>query len=267
MTAQFQVQKDGQIAWLINNRPDSLNAMRNETWGELNSAIDEIDRDLDIRVVIITGEGSSFCAGADVKSMDEDIDIFTNRKQALNEIRLGQTVLQDSTRKIRSSRVPYIAAIHGFAVGAGFELCMACDLVVAERLTQMGFPEVNVGVVITNGGTFFAPRILGLAKAREMAYTGEFIDAEEAYRLGFICRLAEKGKVRDEAEKLALRIASRAPGAVTLHKKMLDAALQSSLESALLYETETTFTTVFSKDHAEGANAFVEKREPKFTGF
>jgi enoyl-CoA hydratase/carnithine racemase len=131
----------------------------------------------------------------------------------------------------------------------------------------MGFPECSVGVTITNGGTFFAPRVLGLNKAREMAYTGEFITAEEGYRIGAVSRVVSKGQVREAAGELARRIAGRAPAPMTLHKKMFDRALESNLENTLVYETEALLTTARSSDHAEGAKAFLEKRDPEFTGY
>jgi enoyl-CoA hydratase/carnithine racemase len=266
MGKQIQVSKDGNVAWIINNRPEALNAMRVEVWQELNAAIDELSVDPDVRVAIIAGEGRAFCAGADVKEMTEHVEEFGQKSVPLTLLRQWQNWLQDSTRKIRSAQFPVIAAVHGYAVGAGCELCMACDLIVAEAGAKLGFPEATVGVTITNGGTFYTPRLLGLAKAREMAYTGEFIDAEEAYRLGAVCRIAPEGKVREEAEALAKRIASRAPIAVTLHKLMIDRALDGTLEAALNYETEGIFTTAMSRDHVEGSNAWVDKRNPKFEG-
>jgi enoyl-CoA hydratase len=266
MTQQIEVRKDGHIAWIVNNRPAALNAMRIEEWQELNAAIDGIAADRDVRVAIITGAGRAFCAGADVKEMTEHVEEFGGEGVPLTQLRIWQNWLQDSTRKIRAAPFPFIAAVHGYAVGAGCELMMACDLIVAETGAKIGFPEATVGVTITNGGTFYTPRVLGLAKARELAYTGEFIDAEEAYRLGAVCRIAPKGKVRDEAEALARRIASRAPVAVTLHKLMIDRALEGTLEGALNYETEAIMTTALSADHAEGSNAWVDKREPGFKG-
>ena len=178
----------------------------------------------------------------------------------------GQKMLQETTRLIRKLRFPVIAAVHGYAVGAGCEVTVACDLVVAAEGTKFGFPEVNVGVTITNGGTFLLPRKIGLARAREMAYTGEFIDAEEALAIGLVNRVVPEDKLRDAAEALARRIASRAPMAVQLHKTMIDRGLEATLETMLAFETEALVMTAVTDDHIEGANAFFEKREPKFTG-
>ncbi len=159
-----------------------------------------------------------------------------------------------------------IAAVQGYAVGAGCEVVVACDLVVAATDAKFGFPEVNIGVTITNGGTFLLPRKIGLARARELAYSGEFISAEEADRIGLVNKVVPVGQERVEAERLANRIASRAPVAVQLHKVMIDQGLESSLDTALNFETEALVQTAMTKDNLEGTNAFFEKREPKFTG-
>jgi enoyl-CoA hydratase/carnithine racemase len=266
MTDQFVLRRDPPLAWIINSRPEALNALTTRAWLGFNRILDELERDKEIRVVILAGEGRGFCAGADVSELAEHPDQFARNEISSIDGHAGQNLLQDSTRKIRSARFPVIAAIHGVAVGAGLEVCCACDLVVAEEDTRMGFPEVNVGVTITNGGSYFAPRVFGLAKARELAYTGEFILAQEAYRLGAISRVVPKGEVRQAAEELGRRIASRAPIAVTLHKRMLDRGLESPLETCLVSETEMLLATARTLDHKEGARAFLEKREPKFIG-
>jgi enoyl-CoA hydratase len=178
-----------------------------------------------------------------------------------------QKHLQETTRLIRKARFPVIAAIQGFAVGAGCEVTCACDLVVAAEGTQLGFPEVNVGVTITNGGSFFLTRKVGLARARELAYTGEFVDARRAETIGLVNRVVPAGEERSEAERLARRIASRAPLAVQLHKTMLDRGLEASLDTMISFETEALVVTAMSDDHREGVAAFFEKREPNFKGW
>ena len=263
---RFIVRKDGYIAWLIFNRPQRLNAMTIESWGQMDEHLRELDQDRNVRCLIICGEGRAFLAGHDVGELRAHNEQIESGELAPGQLREWQKNLQNSTRLVRAARFPVIAAVQGYAVGAGCELVFACDLVVASHGTQFGFPEVNIGVTITNGGTFFMPRKIGLAKARELAYTGEFISAEEAYRLGLVNRVCEPGAEREEAEKLAQRIASRAPIAVQLHKVMLDAAQESSLETALNFETECLVQTAMTKDNLEGARAFFEKREPKFTG-
>jgi enoyl-CoA hydratase len=266
MTERIIVRRDGHVAWLIFNRPDRLNAMTIEAWALMDRRLAELNDDRDIRCLVIAGEGRSFLAGHDVAEIRQHNEDIESGQLVPSQLREWQKHLQNSTRLIRAARFPVIAAVHGYAVGAGCELVFACDLVVAARDARFGFPEVNIGVTITNGGTYFMPRKVGLARARELAYTGEFIDAEEAYRIGLVNRLVDPGEERNESGKLAARIASRAPVAVQLHKVMMDAAQESSLDAALNFETEALVQTAMTRDNLEGTNAFFEKREPRFKG-
>jgi enoyl-CoA hydratase len=263
---RFIVKKDGHIAWLIFDRPDKLNAMSSQGWRDFGRHLLELSQDRDIRCLILTGEGRAFLAGHDVGEMVEHTEQFATGEYTLGDLHEGQKLLQETTRLIRKARFPVIAAVKGVAVGAGCEVTLACDLVVCGEETILGFPEVNVGVTITNGGTWLLPRKVGLAKARELAFTGEFIDAHEAHRIGLINRVVPNDRVRDEAEKLARRIASRAPLPVQLHKTMIDRGQEASLETMLNFETESLVVTARTADHGEGARAFFEKREPEFTG-
>lgn len=266
MTDRIIVRRDGHVAWLIFNRPDRLNAMTIETWALMDDRLRELNEDRAVRCLVIAGEGRSFLAGHDVAEIREHNEDIVAGHLKPAQLREWQKHLQNSTRLIRAARFPVVAAVQGYAVGAGCELVFACDLVVAGRDSQFGFPEVNIGVTITNGGTYYMPRKIGLARARELAYTGEFIDAEEAHRIGLVNRIVDAGRERDEADRLAKRIASRAPVAVQLHKVMLDAAQDSSLDAALNFETESLVQTAMTRDNLEGTNAFFEKRAPDFKG-
>jgi len=264
MSDVIKVEKKGTVAWLTFNRPDKLNAMTIETWKLLGDLVRELDRDLSIRCLVVTGAGRSFLAGHDVNEIREHSADISSGKVGANQLREWQKSLQDSTRAIRLARFPVIAAVKGYAVGAGCELVFACDMVVAEEQAKFGFPEVNIGATITNGGTYFLPHKVGLAKARELAYTGEFIDAVEAHRIGLVNRLTKEGALFEEADRLARRIASRAPMAVQLHKVMLDRGLEASLEAMLHFETECMVQSNLSPESLEGTTAFLEKREPNF---
>ncbi|MEE9597103.1 MAG: enoyl-CoA hydratase/isomerase family protein [Acidiferrobacterales bacterium] len=266
MSDRIKVNKNGHIAWLIFNRPDRLNAMTIETWLLMDEHLAALDQDRDIRCLILAGEGRSFLAGHDVGEIRAHNEGIASGEISAAQLREWQKSLQNSTRLIRNARFPVIAAVQGYAVGAGCEVVVACDLVVAATDAKFGFPEVNIGVTITNGGTFLLPRKIGLARARELAYSGEFISAEEADRIGLVNKVVPVGQERVEAERLANRIASRAPVAVQLHKVMIDQGLESSLDTALNFETEALVQTAMTKDNLEGTNAFFEKREPKFTG-
>ena len=266
MTAAMRVERDQAIAWIIFDNPKKLNAMTIAAWRELGDHVRALNADLGIRCAIIAGEGRAFLAGHDIAEINEHCDDIQSGKVGATELREWQKTLQETTRLIRLARFPFIAAVQGYAVGAGCELVFACDLVVAEQGAQFGFPEVNIGATITNGGTFFLSRKVGIAKARELAYTGEFITAEEAYRIGLVNRIVPLERLRAEARKLAERIATRAPLAVQLHKVMLDRGLESSLETMLHFETECMIHANLSRDCTEGTRAWLERRAPKFTG-
>ncbi len=266
MSDRIKLRKDGHVAWLTFNRPDRLNAMTIATWFELGDLLREIDKDREVRCLVLAGEGRAFLAGHDVgeiRAHNEDIEAGRLTPAQLRE---WQKSLQSSTRLIRDLRCPVIAAVQGYAVGAGCEVVCACDLVVAAEDAQFGFPEVNIGVTITNGGTYYLPRKVGLAKARELAYLGEFIGAEEALRIGLVNRVVAGAELSASVEALARRIASRAPVAVQLHKVMLDRGQEASLDTMLNFETEALVQTAMTRDNLEGTRTFFEKREPKFTG-
>lgn len=266
MQDRILLQRDGDIATLVFNRPERLNAMTIESWQLMVRHLAELGEDRGIRCLILAGAGRAFLAGHDVAEIREHNEMMAAGKLSASQLREWQKALQNTTRYMRLVPFPVIAAVQGYAVGAGCEVVFACDLVVAAEDARFGFPEVNIGVTITNGGTYFLPRKIGLAKARELAYTGEFIDAKEAYRIGLVNRIVPAGQERAEAEKLARRIASRAPVAIQLHKTMLDRSLEASLETMLSFETEALVQTALTKDNLEGTNAYFEKREPKFTG-
>ena len=235
-------------------------------WQELGEHVRALNADLAVRCAIVAGEGRAFLAGHDIAEINEHCDDIQSGKVGATQLREWQKALQETTRLIRLARFPFIAAVQGYAVGAGCELVFACDLVVAAEGAQFGFPEVNIGATITNGGTFFMSRKIGIAKARELAYTGEFITAEEAHRIGLVNRLVPVQQLRAEARKLAERIATRAPLAVQLHKVMLDRGLEASLETMLHFETECMIYANLSRDCTEGTRAWLERRPPHFTG-
>ena len=263
---QIRTMIDGHVAWLLFDRPEKLNAMTIDSWREMGEALTALGKEPEVRVLILAGEGRAFLAGHDVGEMRAHTRDFAAGSFKPAELHEGQKMLQETTRLIRKLRFPVIAAVQGNAVGAGCEVTVACDLVVAAEGARFGFPEVNVGVTITNGGTFLLPRKVGLARARELAYTGELIGADEALAMGLINRVVPENRLRDEAEALARRIASRAPMAVQLHKTMIDRGLEATLETMLAFETEALVMTAVTDDHAEGVNAFFEKREPQFKG-
>lgn len=260
------VLREGEIGTILLDRPQVLNAMNEVMWRGFDAALDSVIADPTIRVAILAGEGRAFCAGADLKEMGSLSAEIATGKVALPELRRVKQLLQGTTRKMRGARTVFVAAVHGYAVGAGCELALSCDLIVAGETARFGFPEVTVGLTITNGGSYFLPRLVGLARAKELAFTGDFIDAREAHRIGLVNRVVPDAAVLDEALALARKVASRAPLAVEYHKQALNLGAESDLETALAFEAEAIVLAVASEDHREGARAFFEKREPKFKG-
>lgn len=264
---KFIVKKEDHVAWIIFDRPNKLNAMRSEGWREFGRILGELSTDRSLRCLIIAGEGKAFQAGHDIGQMLEHIEDMKTGDYTVADLHEGQKALQETTRLIRKARFPVIAAVHGFAVGGGCEVTLACDLVVAGESTRMGFPEAKVGATITNGGTWLLPRKVGLGKARELAFMGEIIDAQEALKIGLVNRVVPDDQLRAEAEQMAAKICAMSPMSVQLHKTMLDRGQEASLETMLNFETECLVVASIMKDHIEGVHAFHERREPTFKGY
>jgi enoyl-CoA hydratase len=229
MSDRIKLRKDGHVAWLTFNRPDRLNAMTIATWFELDDLLRAVDKDREVRCLILAGEGRAFLAGHDVgeiRAHNEDIEAGRLTPAQLRE---WQKSLQASTRLIRDLRCPVIAAVQGYAVGAGCEVVCACDLVVAGEDAKFGFP-------------------------------GEFIDAEEALAIGLVNRVVPVAELAAAAETLARRIASRAPVAVQLHKVMLDRGQEASLDAMLNFETEALVQTAMTRDNGRNPRLLREAR-------
>jgi enoyl-CoA hydratase/carnithine racemase len=181
-------------------------------------------------------------------------------------LREYKALLQSVTRKMQACPKPFVAAVQGYAVGAGCELALSCDLIVAEEGARFGFPEVTVGLTITNGGTYFLPRLVGMARAKELAFLGEPVEAEACRQMGLVNRVVPAGGARGAALAMAQTIASRAPLSVQIHKAAINRAAGTDLETALSFEAELAVLSLLSEDHREGARAFLEKRPPRFVG-
>jgi enoyl-CoA hydratase len=263
---KIRIEKDGQIAWMFFNRPHVKNAMQIDGWKLMDDLLAEVGEDRDIRAMILAGEGGTFIAGADLNDLKDMNAQLASREIDTSTLREMVRIAQSTAGRIRSLRFPVIAAVEGYAVGAGCEVAVGCDLVVAAENAKFGFPEVTMGACITNAGTYLLPRKIGLGRAKRLAFTGEFIDAKEGYRIGMVDDLAPAGKAREVAEKLARRIASRAPVVVQAHKAMLDRGLDSSFDAALYMEQESVLMSMLTDDLQEGSTAFFEKREPDFKG-
>ncbi len=252
------LEKSGPIAVLTFNRPKALNALNSDTLSELSTVLDELGRDSSVKVVILTGSGEkAFVAGADISQM-KDFNPLEGRRFG----QLGQATL----RKLELLPQPVIAAINGFALGGGCELAMACDIRLASENAKFGQPEVTLGLTAGFGGTQRLPRLVGTGLASEILFTGDIIDAQEAYRIGLVNRVYTLDTLMEEAQKLAKRIAGRAPAAVQLSKSAIQRGTNMDLDSAQAYEAEVFALTFSTEDQTEGCTAFVEKRKAVFKG-
>jgi enoyl-CoA hydratase len=250
-------EKEDGFAIITLNRPNRKNALNLKLMEELLNALGEIEEDGEVKTVIITGAGDAFAAGADIAMFDA----LTSPIKAW-ELSQGRNPVHE----IERSNKPYIAAVNGLALGGGCELALACDLRIASDKAIFGQPEVNLGLLPGAGGTQRLPRLIGVTKAKEMLFTGDPIDAKEAFRIGLVNRVVDGKSLMDEAKKIAKKIASKPPIALKVIKSVVNRGLNTDIESALKYEVDG-FAILFStRDREEGIKAFLEKRRPQFRG-
>jgi enoyl-CoA hydratase len=248
--------KDG-IGTIKINRPQVLNALNKDTINELSRAVDELEQDKTIKVAILTGEGKAFIAGADIKQMSTMTSL-----EAKAFAESGHGFL----KKIEQSRLPFIAAVNGFALGGGCEFMMACDISIASSKAKIGQPEINLGVHPGFGGTQRLPRLVGRMRAKELLLTGNTIDATVAYQIGLINRVVAEDKLMEEVNKIAKTIASKSPVQTAFIKSLVNKGTDIDINSACSLEI-SYFSSCFSThDQTEGMKAFLEKRKPTFTG-
>ncbi|WP_371367368.1 Short-chain-enoyl-CoA hydratase [Sporomusa rhizae] len=240
------------------NRPKALNALNAATIYELDRMFDELAKDDTVKAVILTGSGQkSFVAGADITEMQAMSAI-----KGRNWGKLAQAVFN----KIENLPKPVIAAVNGYALGGGCEISMACDIRIAAENAKFGQPEVSLGIPPGFGGTQRLPRLVGKGRAKELLFTGEMIDAEEAYRIGLVNKVVASEELMETAKAMAQKIMSRAPIAVQVCKAAVNEGMDTDLESGVAYEAEVFGLCFATDDQKEGMAAFVEKRKAVFTG-
>lgn len=248
--------KDGICTVKINN-PDNLNALNNDVLSDLENVFDEIKNDDDICVVVLTGEGRAFVAGADISYMKD-----LNAKEAKKFAEHGARVF----RKIETLDIPVIAAVNGFALGGGCELCMSCDLRIASSKAKFGQPEVGLGITPGFSGTQRLPRLVGLGVAKELIYTATAIKADEAYRIGLVNKVVEPEQLIEEAYAMAEKIIANSSTAVKYSKEAINKGIETDIDTGIAFEANIFGLCFASEDQKEGMAAFTEKRHPKFTG-
>ena len=247
--------KKDSIGYVTMNRPKALNALNTEVLTELDDVFRAIDKDDEVRVAIVTGEGRSFIAGADIAQMSE-----LNGTEGRDMTIQGQKVME----LIESINKPVIAAVNGFALGGGNELAMACDIRIASEKAKFGQPEVNLGIIPGYGGTQRLPRLVGKGMAKKLIYSAEMIDAQEAYRIGLVDEVVPAEELVEAAEKLAKTIMSKAPIAIKMAKVAINNGINTDLTIGVQFEAESYTSTFVSEDRVEGMKAFVEKRPAEF---
>ena len=246
------------VLTLTLNRPDALNSFNVEMKEALLAALKDAGRDKSVRVVVLTGAGRAFSAGQDLKERQQAdaADLGTELRVRYNPIVLA----------MRRMEKPVIGAINGVAAGAGISVALACDIRIASE--SASFIEVfgRVGLVPDTGSSWFLPRLVGYARAAEMSFTTDPVDAATAERIGLVNRVVPADQLMTDTNALAARLARSAPIALALAKRALNRSLETNLEQALEFEAELQSIAGRSKDYAEGVAAFVEKRQPNFTG-
>ena len=252
------------IATLTLNRPDRRNALSEGMIEGIVAALDQVQKNNQIKVLVITGAGKAFCAGGDIRRMGDRSGMFGgNAAELRDNYRFGIQRIPLALRKLDK---PTIASVNGSAMGAGCDLACMCDIRIASEEAKFSSSFVNVGLVPGDGGTFFLPRIVGLSKACEMIFTGEVIDAKEGQRIGLVSRVVSPTELARATGDLALKIAKGPSVAIRMAKLAIYKGLESDLSANLELLAHLQAIAQNTEDHKEGVTAFLEKRAPNFRG-
>jgi enoyl-CoA hydratase/carnithine racemase len=256
----FLFEERGAIALITLNRPDRLNSLTFEVYRELTDTLGALRSRNDLRVVVITGRGRGFCSGGDVEEIIGEL--FSRDMSGLLEF---TRMTCDLIRNIRALNKPVIASLNGTVAGAGAVIALACDLRIAADTAKIGFLFVKVGLAGADmGAAFLLPKVVGLSKATEMLYTGDFVGAEEAARIGLYNRVVTADELDAETMRWAEKLATGPGFALAMTKSALNRELHMSLEMALEAESEAQAICMLNADFLEAYKAFTEKRAPKF---
>ena len=243
------------VALVSLNRPKELNALNPQLMGELLQAFQELDKDPEVRVIVLTGNDQAFAAGADIRQMAG--------MSPVDMIKQNQFQVWDDIARISK---PVLAAVSGYALGGGCELALMCDLIIASETAKFGQPEVKIGTIPGAGGTQRLTRAVGKAKSMELILSGRMLSAAEALQFGMVARIFPQDSYLKETLTLASEIASMPPVAVRLAKEAVNKAYENHLNEGLAFERRNFYLTFATEDQKEGMKAFIEKRKPDFKG-
>lgn len=252
------VEKIGNTAIVFLNRPESLNSLNRILVNELTNILCRLREDETVRSIVITGKGTAFCAGGDLEYLSGIGDPILFRQFIVDAGRITSIIVK--------MEKPVIAMVNGVAAGAGFNLALACDFIFASHSASFGQGFVKVGLVPDCGGTFLLSRLIGLNRAKELLFTADFVDAEAAYRMGFVNRIVKDAELKDVVQKFAFKLADNAPMALGFTKKLANRSYCSDLDACLEHEADTQTICMLNEEYQEGVTAFKEKRQPKFRG-
>lgn len=251
------VEKEEGVGIVKLNRPPA-NPLNAQTYAELYAAFSELENDDSVGAIILTGTGEKFfTAGLDVKEVAG--------KSVPDYIAFGRET-RKSVDKIASVEKPTIAAVFGYVLGGALELALACDFRITTSDAKIGFTEINLGVIPGSGGTQRLPRLIGVGRAKELLFTGDMVSGDDAYRLGVVTKVVEKGALLDEAKAYAKKLASKPKVALRLLKTAVENGMNVDLPTALTLETQCFLAAYLSEDGREGFQSFIEKRKPNFKG-
>jgi 2-(1,2-epoxy-1,2-dihydrophenyl)acetyl-CoA isomerase len=250
---------ENNVAFLALNRSDVFNSFNREMALNLQQKLDDCENNSDVRAIVLTGNGKAFCAGQDLKEVTSP-ELYPGFKAILEEH------YNPIIERIRAIEKPIICAVNGVAAGAGANLALACDIVVANENASFIQAFSKIGLIPDSAGTFFLPRLIGFQKASALMMTGDKVGAVEAERIGMIYKYFSAETFEDEVAKLAIKMAKMPTKGLGLTKRVLNASLVKNLHEQLALESKYQIEAAQTEDYSEGVNAFVEKRKPNFIG-